>query len=359
MTKLTFVGDIFPGDEFFTCGYGIKSKTDKEHVKLWKQNITEIVGKTDYLVGNLEGPLVDDRDALKKTFHGRPLFADLLKDCGFNVLNIANNHIMEHGIRGFYQTTKILHDKGLAVIGGMKDNESEILTIKHGGTNICIAGFCDERVCNIDNPNCYASLKEGKVFETLERMKTLEPDIIVFIFHWGNEYIHIPSLEQRQLSYRLIDNGVDLIIGHHPHVIQPYEKYKHGHIIYSLGNFCFDDVQSAHFGKGMIAQITIQDRTICDVAFSGIQVQDMAYSEQLVRSTVDRVFNRYFLKINDKYGQLKELVDTNYQKIYVKALRREHFMERIRMRLSILTKAIDIRHRYKAQLLCNIKEYLL
>ena len=358
MTKLTFIGDIFPGDGLFTRGFGIKSKTDKEHVKLWTNNITKVVGKADYIIGNLESPLIEDSEAADETFYGSPLFADILKDSGINVLHIANNHILEHSDRGFKNTIFTLHERKIHTIGEVKDGKSNILTIEQDGAKICLAGFCDEHICDINNPNCYASLEEEKVLETLERMKLQQPDIIIFCFHWGNEYIHIPSLEQRKLSRKLIDNGAHLIIGHHPHVIQPYEKYKNGQIIYSLGNFCFDDVQSEHFKKGMLAKVEIENRSIQDITFEGIIVQDMGYHENLVAPMSQQSFECYFQKINNQYIQLQEISDKAYQRFYQQTLNQEHNKERIKMRLSIIKKILDIRHQHKRQFLHNIKKYI-
>lgn len=359
MKKLTFVGDIFPGDELFTCGFGIRSKTDERSVKRWTKNFVDAVGEADYIIGNLESPLIDDQDAKDKTFYGRPLFAELLKNSGVNILNIANNHILEHGVGGIKKTIGILHGGNILTVGGIEKGHPEILSVEQNGMKICMAGFCDERVCSIENPQCYASLEEAKILNTLEHMKALHPDIIIFIFHWGDEYVHIPTLEQRRLAYKLIDNGANLIVGHHPHVIQPYEHYHNGHIIYSLGNFCFDDVQSDHFEKGMIAKVALKDKTIQDISFQGVLVQDMAYTEELVKPMNHQDFERYFSEINKRYAQLQQLPDDEYQKIYERMQTHSHKKERILMRLSLAKKIIDIRHRHKMQLLKNIKDYIL
>lgn len=359
MLGLTFIGDIFPGDELFTSGFGFKSKTNGKNIGLWTKNIHEVIGEANYIVGNLESPLVDDKEAKGHTFYGIPLFSDVLKDSGINILNVANNHILEHGANGFTHTLDTLHNKQLLTIGEMGDGHSKILKIQHEGTTICMAGFCDERVCNFDNPQCYASLEEEMVFKTLENMKALHPDVIVFVFHWGDEYIHIPSPEQRKLAYKLIDHGAHLIVGHHPHVIQPYEQYQQGHIIYSLGNFCFDDVQSAHFAKGMIARVNIQQRAIRDISFKGVLVQDQAYTDSLVLPMDDRAFKRYFSRINEEYARLQQMPEETYQCIYKERHQRAHSKERIFMRLSLAKKIIDLRHRHKKQLLNNVKKYIL
>jgi len=358
MIGLTFIGDIFPGDELFTKGYGIKSKTDESHICLWTKNIRDVVGETNYIIGNLEGPLIEEANAMDATFYGKPAFAEVLEKSGINILNVANNHILEHGVEGFIHTQKTLQAQQLQTIGEIADGTPKILIIQDEETKICMAGFCDERVCVKNNPNCYSSLDEKQICDTLERMKALHPDVIVFVFHWGNEYIHVPSLEQRHLAYKLIDAGVHLIVGHHPHVIQPYEQYKNGHIIYSLGNFCFDDVQSDHFSKGMIARVSIQEQVINNISFEGVIVQDQAYTDDIVRSMDSLKFDSYFSQINRKYNQLKLLPDNEYQANYKKEHHHSHTKERIFMRLSLIKKMMDIHHRHKMQLLENFKNYL-
>lgn len=359
MVKLTFIGDIFPADELFTSGFGIKSKTNEKNVRRWTKNVAEVVGEADYIIGNLESPLLDEKDAVGNTFYGKPIFADVLKDSGINVLNIANNHITEHGAKGFHNTVTTLRDKGLEIIGKVENELPEILSIHQDDTTICMSAFCDERICSIDNHGCYASLTKNKVMETLERMKGMHPDVIIFIFHWGNEYIHFPSPDQRKLAKELIDEGANLVVGHHPHVIQPYEHYHGGHIIYSLGNFCFDDVQSNHFGKGMMAHVSIQDRIIDNISFSGITVQDMAFGEDLVKLMNKKDFNHYFSSIADNYVQLQQLSEEAYGDVYMQVLQREHKKERLCMRLNLVKKVIDLRHQHKAQLIKNIKNYII
>ncbi len=359
MIKLTFIGDIFPGDEFFTSGFGIKSKTVRGNIQHWKKEIKEVIGNANYIIGNLESPLIQDEDAISNFFYGSPTFVEVLKDSGINIINLANNHIAEHGTYGFTKTKEILYNKEIASIGGVKDGESEILTLEEDQTIICMAGFCDERVCSIQNPGCYASLDEDKVFKALKRMKAQKADVMIFVFHWGNEYIHFPSLEQRILAYKLIDNGANLIIGHHPHVIQPYEKYHGGHIIYSLGNFCFDDVQSPHFSKGMIAKIIMQKKAVQMISFEGVLLQDMAFGNNLVKKMQEKDFVQYFEIINNNYERLRLLSDYEYKKIYEKTCRQVHMKERILMRTNILKKITNIRHCHRKQLLNNIINFII
>jgi len=352
MLRLTLIGDIFPGDEIFTAGFGIRSRTTKENAPVWSREMASVTGPADYVIGNLESPLSDDPGAA--LFCGRTMFADVLKEAGVNVLNIANNHIMEHGPEGYQETLSVLGSRGIHVIGQAEEGLSRILTLKKDGTTVCMAGFCDDRISSLDNPGLYADLEEGRALRTLAKMKELHPDIILFCLHWGNEYIHIPSPEQRRMAHLLIDGGADLVVGHHPHVIQPYEQYKKGHIFYSLGNFCFDDVQSRHFGRGMAAHVEVSGSEITGVFFSGVQVQDMAFGDSLVRAMADRKILSLLSRINGKYASLGALPDERYQRMYDRKCRRARTRERILMRWNIVKKLVAPRHRHRRQFISNL-----
>lgn len=358
MTTLTFIGDIFPGDEMQTKGFGIKSKTGKCTEQLWRKDISEVIGKSDYVIGNLEGPLINDEYSRSDIFYGNPMFAEIISKSGVNVLNIANNHIMEHNELGFRSTIETLHQNNILTLGRIQNGLPDIITIHHDNTKFAIAAFCDESVCSIDNPGCYASLDEQNIMQTLQRMKDAGADVMIFIFHWGNEYITIPSINQRHLAYKLIDCGVTLVVGHHPHVIQPYEKYKEGHIFYSLGNFCFDDVQSSQFGKGMVAHVSFDGGKVKKVDFDGVIVQDMAFTDHLVKFMPSEKFRPYFKNINNNYVGVSSMSDSDYNRMYHIRQHRYHTLERIMMRLSIIAHMLHPCHRHRRKLLRNIIQYI-
>ena len=356
---LKFIGDIFPGDEIFTCGFGIKSKTTEANSELWIDDIKKTVGEADYIIGNLESPLINDELATNPTFYGKPEFANILQKAGVNVLNVANNHILEHGDAGFKKTVKVLMDNGHRVVGKSIDGFSEVVLIEENGTKICMAGFCDERVCHDNNDGrYYAPLREQLIFDSLNRMNHMGAGIKIFIFHWGNEYINIPSPDQRLMAYKLIDAGADLIIGHHPHVIQPYEKYKHGHIIYSLGNFCFDSILSKNFSIGMIADVTINGRRIQNVKLRGATLCDMIYTDHLTSGMNTAAFYDSYKAKSDYYYSLLPLPMDDYGRLYYKSHKSIHLRERIRMKTKVLADVFDIRNRYRKNHLYNINNYL-
>lgn len=357
MLKLTFTGDIFPGDEEFTIGFGIKSKFEKGCSKLWINNIPSVVGESDFLIGNLESPLIDKEDSVKATFFGTKQFASFLHECGFNVLNIANNHILEQGDNGYYRTLTNLKNYGIDYVGGTVKGRPQILLLNKNNISVAISAFCDERVCNIPNKDCYASLEESSVVHTLERMNEYYPDYKIFIFHWGNEYISFPSPEQRNLAYKLIDNGADIIIGHHPHCIQPYEKYKNGHIFYSLGNFCFDGLESKKVSVGMTVSFDLDKKNISDVQYRGVRLFDTYTSDELVKPMKLDEFRNLFNKINDRYRRLQQFDELQYSKLYKRSLKKKHLQERILMKTNLVKKVMTSDFSVKKMLLSNIFKF--
>lgn len=291
--KITLVGDIFPADEFLSVGFGIRSQFEATKGERWKDNIQGITQDSDIVIGNLESPLLEPSLAAgKPDFYGSPEFARFLRECGIGVLNVANNHILEHGKGGYERTLQILEESGIAVAG----NDNRVLYIHRDNCLIGIAGFCNVDLDKFDNDGCFSVLDEVNAMAALNEMADRKADLKILTLHWGNEYIHRPSMMQRNMAYRLIDAGADIIVGHHSHVIQPYEKYKAGHIFYSLGNFCFDKpFQSRQFSKGMGVDLYFDtdSKEIEKIEFFGIK---LSFRHLMHRMPADS-FKPYFAGI--------------------------------------------------------------
>lgn len=348
--KITFIGDIFPADEYLSLGFGIKSKFEKTKGVGWKDNILNATKGSNIVIGNLESPLLDSSFANKPDFYGSPSFADFLKNCGIGVLNIANNHILEHGKLGYEKTLEALNQSDISVVG----NDNHVLYLHHDNCLIGIAGFCNVDLDRFVNDGCFSELNEKNVMSALREMCDRKVDLKIFTLHWGNEYIHRPSMEQRTIAYKLIDAGVDIIVGHHPHVIQPYEKYKSGHIFYSLGNFCFSNpFQSRQFSKGMgviLNYDTIQ-KALKNISFFGVKLSQ----DNLVHKVDSAEFNFYFNKIQKKYLAMKD--KKTYCKKYEKELVVRHLAERVLMKISLLRLYFNLSYREKQMLLRNLIQY--
>jgi len=263
---LLAVGDICPGDKYIV-GLGVLQATRKNGVDYLFDKVRDQLNGGDVVIGNLEGLLsaqVKRRTKPDPTFCGLPEFAAALARNGFHVINVANNHTLEHGPELFLETIQILEQAGLKICGlrdktGNYHSKPVILQIKR--KKIGILGYNWVGVDYFPTTDAYiAQCHDGLVNYTWEReqrrnieelttnshakedIKRLreEVDIVVLAAHWGFEFVIVPSYYLTLEAHELIDAGVDVIVGTHPHVLQGMEVYKKGVISYSLGNFIFD-----------------------------------------------------------------------------------------------------------------------
>ena len=353
--RITLIGDIFPGELTYTQNYGMRTQFERHKGVPWKDKIKSIIGGNDLVIGNLESPLVAKGDILKKTFYGNPEFASFLKECGINVLNVANNHIMEQGTQGFQNTIQVLNKANLGIVGQISDSRSKILYTKIKGLVIAIAGFSSVDLHVIQNDGNFAVLTEENVLKALSEMEEAKADLKLLSFHWGNEYVHVPSIEQRKMAYKFIDHGANIIIGHHPHVIQPYEKYNDGHIFYSLGNFMFDFIHSKIFGIGLVASIDINEEKQFNVQMKGVK---LSYDGTVTLLSSVK-FEKYLSNIIKLYKEFTLFTEREYKMKYNTLTKRNRLRQRILMKTSIIKEFLSIKNRDRAYLVRNLCKYYL
>lgn len=199
---------------------------------------------------NLEGAVIDKGEhyspILTNDFSFDPKNLTFLRDQGFNFFNIANNHLTDQGQRGVQETEKNLNHSGSyysgcadGVVGPCSATSTLVSDIKVGMVGLSMV---------------YKNLDMEKVNELLDNVGAAN-DFVVVNVHWGQEYEHKVSQKQRDFGHFLIDNGADLVIGHHPHVIQGVERYQDKLIFYSLGNFIFDQYFSRDTQEGLAVGI--------------------------------------------------------------------------------------------------------
>ena len=157
-----------------------------------------------------------------------------LKNAHFNVLSIANNHIMENGQKHFIHTIQILKENEIIPVGIRK--KYDVINIKGHKIAFLAYSFIEDYITD----TCYNKIQSEKtIIEDIQEVKSIS-DLIIVSLHWGYEYVPYPSPTQIRIGRSLVDAGADIILGGHPHVTQSLEIYKDRPIIYSLGNFIFD-----------------------------------------------------------------------------------------------------------------------
>ncbi len=200
----------------------------------------------DIVVGNLEGTITTNksiakRDNLKFTFD--PKIVEPLKR--FTAVSLANNHSRDFGYKGYTDTIKYLKDAGIGYFGDWENVENLSYTIEKKGKTIEFIGFNEFPYKNYD--------------KVLTTVASSTADYIIVIPHWGVEYEKLPSTLQKTWARKFIDAGADAVIGAHPHVVQTTETYKHKPIVYSMGNFIFDQYANDAVKTGMMVKITLKE----------------------------------------------------------------------------------------------------
>lgn len=231
------------------------------------EKISDFISSADIAVGNLEGPVSDNCPTVRTGFKfcGRPESIQGLAYAGFDGMNLANNHINNYGLEGISQTTAALQKNGIDYFFDNKAWYKEINQTKFG-----FLGF-DDTVEKIISEKLKVKIQETKK----------NVDVLVVNFHWGVEYQTEPTERQRELAKLAVDSGADIIVGHHPHVIQPLEYYQEKPIFYSLGNFVFDQMWSEETRTGAIGVITIENKKIVAARIEKIYMSTCCQPELL------------------------------------------------------------------------------
>jgi poly-gamma-glutamate capsule biosynthesis protein CapA/YwtB (metallophosphatase superfamily) len=226
--------------------------------------------KADFVVGNLETTFAGEEFG---GYSGYPLFnsppelAAVLKKSGFDLLSTANNHTLDRGPSGVLNTIDCIEEAGLDFVGTARcreEREKVYLLSKNGIRTAFLAYTYGTNGLPIPPDKDYLInlIDEGLISEDIFRAKsTYAADIIVVCIHWGLEYQRVPSDQQKELARTLIELGADIIIGNHPHVIQPAEIVEtekgSGLVFYSLGNF-ISNQRDRYCDTGVIAFIKIR-----------------------------------------------------------------------------------------------------
>lgn len=349
---LTAVGDVFPGNLPYHGKQGIAGKFHEHNGSVWAEAFERVFGGSDLCIANLESPLLPEYlEPHNKKFAGCEKFASYMKKTGLHVVSVANNHTLEYGEAAFGSTCDILQKNGISVIGRNCQVGGNIFAYKKNDVSVSVAAF--NSIHDIPNPNSYTELTEEGILTAVKSMEG--SDFKIVVFHWGNEYVNIPSYEQIQLAKRLIDSGVDVIIGHHPHVIQPIMYYKSGIVLFSLGNFLFDMTYKRNVRTGMAAHLLLKKGEKPKCSLEGIWIKKDFTPAAIPRSEFDKIYSKH-QKLFDRYAALSE---ADYILQYNKMHKLKRTLQRMSMKMDIIGNINNISKVEMQNLLkkfrCNIR----
>lgn len=214
--------------------------------------IADYLRDADLTVTNLEGPLIKDCPIILEgfTFCGESTNVKGLTYAGIDAANLANNHTTNYGLDGLGQTKNTLESNDIAAFG----IENQIRYLQVGNKKVALVGF-------VELGDNWGGLNNA----TVENIKRLNQearenaDIVIDAFHWGVEYTYSPSENQKILAHTAVDSGGDIVLGNHPHWIQPIEIYKNKYIIYAQGNTIFDQDWSRETREGVIYKFVYEN----------------------------------------------------------------------------------------------------
>ncbi|MBK5240895.1 CapA family protein [Clostridium sp.] len=286
--SIVAVGDVIVHDE------QLKAQYDKSIGKYSFYNnfkyVKSHIESADIALANLETTLAGE----EKKYTGYPLFnspsslVDAMKDCGFDILSTANNHTIDRGSEGVFSTLAEIQKRNLKAVG-TRENLSEkpyiiqdvkgikigvisysYETPRNGNDKTLNAIKIPSKVTNLINTFSYEYIEEdlNKIKVQIDEMKGQGAEAIIFVIHWGNEYERKPNVHQISIANKLCDFGVDVILGSHPHVIQPIEFItsektgKRSLVVYSMGNFIsnqrYEYTDNRYTEDGIIVNIDIE-----------------------------------------------------------------------------------------------------
>jgi poly-gamma-glutamate synthesis protein (capsule biosynthesis protein) len=245
-TEEASISVLFVGDIMLDRAVAVHAKEQGDEVLF--RGVEALFQRADALVGNLEGsittnPSIAERNNSILRFTFDPRFAAHLQGLGFDALSLANNHALDFGAAGYEQTKSYLRAAHVASFGHPLNNKDLSTALSVKGMLVCLVG--------------YHSLFDPDSVWVDAEIKKLRPicTYVVVMAHWGEEYQREPTPTQREVAHKFIDLGADVVIGTHPHIVQPVEIYKNRAIFYSLGNFLFDQGFQPEVKRGLAVKV--------------------------------------------------------------------------------------------------------
>lgn len=284
--KLLAVGDIMLGR---SVGDLIK-KYPQSPIYPFAE-ISSFFQYNDIVLANLEGPITDNGYEVNTDscilFKFATSTAEDLAEAGINIVSLANNHTYNQGEIGFEDTQKFLEEANVASFGSQVEENDKSLVIKE---------IKNKKIAFIGLNNVGRYIDKEKTASLIAKAQE-ESDFTAVYIHWGTEYAEKENQAQKDLAYWLIDEGVDVVIGSHPHVTQPMEVYKNKMIFYSLGNFIFDQYFSQETQEGLMVQMVFDKGN--KIAYNLLLVKENLSQPQLMEGQEKKVFLEKLADLSD------------------------------------------------------------
>ena len=267
---------------------------------------------------NLESPLSTRgaHDPHACVFRADPAAVAVLKDGGFDIVSIANNHTLNSGRRTFIDTMDILDRNGILYCGGRRDKKTSWwpVYLEAGGLKIGFMAYTDLSFVHGSDNKVAPDMSNLKKQVAIADGKC---DILVVSFHWGEEYHRIPTARQRRVARAAIDAGADLILGHHPHVLEGMTAYAGAPILYSMGNFVFDQRPGERM-ESAIFELRYTEGEGWVITATPVWIPRTRFGPEYPSPERAHKIARRLVEISAKVGSYPELLPDNRVRLVVK-----------------------------------------
>jgi poly-gamma-glutamate synthesis protein (capsule biosynthesis protein) len=308
--SLLFIGDVMQHEAQIWSAYNRESQ--RFEYDSCFQYLKEEMSDADLTIANLEFTLGG------KPYKGYPMFsapdetAVALKNAGVDILVTANNHTCDRRKRGVIRTLDVLDSLGIAHTGSFRNQaEKELaypMLIEKNGFRLALLNYTyGTNGMPIEEPTRVNLIREDDIIADLAKAKTLLVDKIIVFMHWGSEYTHKPNAQQEKIARLLFDQGADIIIGAHPHVLQPMYHYRNDStdrmIAYSLGNFISYQRRTPKDGGAMVRIELVKEE-------DAVRIHAAGYLFTWVWMPTQEGRKKFYVLPASKYETDADMIDT-------------------------------------------------
>lgn len=262
--------------------------------------IRDYLKSADLVFGNLETPITQGPEIpdFEMIFRSNPGTEQALQQAGFSILSLANNHTPNFGEKGLKDTFNYLENASIKYVGAGQNGQEAYLPIyiEKKGIKFAFLAYNDSDVVPVyyeasTNRAGTAFMRIDKMTEAVKEAKQ-KADFVIVSMHAGIEYDGKPNNSQINFAHAAIDAGADLVIGHHPHVVQTLEKYKGKYIFYSLGNFIFDQPQSQETKEGLAIKVYFTKDGINKISLLPVVMENLAQPRMTNQNEAEKILQK-------------------------------------------------------------------
>ena len=323
--RLRAVGDLQLGDSATCVGFGFRSRVSDGDLTGALLRLGADIEAPEIFFANLETPLsdlgLDRRQPRTRRLRGAPAYAAALQAGGISIVNVANNHSLEHGGAAFQDSVSRLERVGVLVCGlrGSDGWAAKPTIATAAGLRLGFLGY-SLRPSPSDQQPLHAEATEQEIVADVRRLRPSVNHVVVSL-HWGEEFVEAPSTAEVALAHAIVDAGAIAILGHHPHVVRPAERYRDAVIAYSLGNFAADMIWYAPNRRGLVLDCQIASSGVRDVQLRVVRMAS-SYLPRLEAGEKPRVVEAVdAVPPNDYIARARDTVRAQRRALYLYTLR--------------------------------------